>query len=93
MNEEATKPVLEFVNAFGCGGRLALRNPSRYLIDSLFFQFLPMARRVPGYRQNTFVSQTCLSNNLEIFLLVIMCYEDELTPGSWNATCHSIRAR
>jgi len=55
VNEEATEPVLEFVNAFGCGSCLALRNPSRQLIDSLFLQFLPMARRVPGYRQDPIV--------------------------------------
>jgi hypothetical protein len=45
---------------FACVDRLALRRSSRLLIDSLFFHHLPMARRVPGYRQNTIVSEMWL---------------------------------
>jgi hypothetical protein len=53
VREDATKPVHELVKAFACVDRPALRNMARLLIDSLYFQFLPTARRVPGYRQNT----------------------------------------
>jgi hypothetical protein len=60
VSEDATKPVRELVNDFACVDRLALRRSSRRLIDSLFFHHLPMARRVPGYRQNTIVSEMCL---------------------------------
>ena len=60
VSEDATKPVRELVIAFVCVDRLSLRKLARLIIVSLFFQFLPMARRVPGYRQNTIVSSTCL---------------------------------
>jgi hypothetical protein len=56
LREDATKPVRKLVNAFASVDRLRLRKLARLLIDSLFFQVLPMARRVPGYRQNTIVS-------------------------------------
>jgi hypothetical protein len=56
VSETATKQVRELVMAFACVDRLAVRKLARLLIDSLCFQFLPMARRMPGYRQNTIVS-------------------------------------
>jgi hypothetical protein len=60
VSEDANKPVRELVNAFACVDRLALRSSSRQLMDSPFFHLLPMVRRVPGYRQNTIVSDVCL---------------------------------
>jgi hypothetical protein len=60
VNEDATKPMRELVKAFACVDQLALRKLAKLLIDSPFFQFLPMARRVPEYRQSTIVSSTCL---------------------------------
>jgi hypothetical protein len=58
--EDATKPMRELVKAFACVDQLALRKLAKLLIDSPFFQFLPMARRVPEYRQATIVSSTSL---------------------------------
>jgi len=56
VSEDATKPVRELVKGFAYADRLTLSQSSRLLIDSLFFRVLPMARRVPGYRQNSIVS-------------------------------------
>jgi hypothetical protein len=59
VSEDANNPVRELVNDSACVDRLALRKSSSQFIESLFCQVLPMARRVPGYRQNTIVRSMC----------------------------------
>jgi hypothetical protein len=56
VSEDANKPVRELVAGFKCGDQMAWRKSSWQPSSNLFFEFLPMVRRVPGYRRGTIVT-------------------------------------